>query len=86
MTGGGGQVRQRTIYEVNYQRKKQSPTTPGGGLAIHPPSCRTVGRAGEQEITETSKVSQTLISRPLCWQNPPILLMAEIPVRSICIL
>ena len=85
MTGGGGQVGQRTIYEVNYQRKKQSPTTQGG-------SCHSSallqdrGRAGEQEITETSKVSQTLISRPLCWQNPPILLMAEIPVRSICIL
>ena len=30
MTGGGGQVGQRTIYEVNYQRKKQSPTTQGG--------------------------------------------------------
>ena len=60
---------------------------PGGVLPfIRPLAGQGAGRASKKEITETSKVSQTLISRPLCWQNPPILLMAEIPVRSICIL
>ena len=56
MTGGGGQVGQCTIYEVNYQRKKQS-GQPRGGRAIHPPSSagqgagdRGQGAAGEQKL------------------------------------
>ena len=43
MTGGGGQVGQCTIYEVNYQRKKQS-GSPGGVVPFIRPQVQDRGQ------------------------------------------
>ena len=61
-----------TIYEVNYQRKKQF-GRPRGGLAIHP---------GQGAVGKKLKQANLIFSS----YSPPVPLMAEIPARSICIL
>ena len=65
-----------TIYEVNYQRKKQS-GRPRGGLAIHP---------GQGAVGKKLKQANLIFSSCSLPTPPLVPLMAEIPARSICIL